>query len=110
VVNDYADRGFDGHVQRTANARCPSGAATEKEARYLFVTVALPFLVAMTLTLSTVLLAVVALALVCAYPFAKRYTHLPIARRERGGFFRALMNDNHVGMVLFLGSLASYLL
>ena len=32
VVNDYADRKFDGHVKRTANRPLPSGAVTEKEA------------------------------------------------------------------------------
>ncbi len=30
VVNDYADRKFDGHVKRTANRPLPSGAVTEK--------------------------------------------------------------------------------
>ena len=37
VVNDYADRKFDGHVKRTANRPLPSGQVTEKEARTLFV-------------------------------------------------------------------------
>ncbi|MFK0243700.1 4-hydroxybenzoate octaprenyltransferase [Amycolatopsis azurea] len=78
VVNDYADRGFDGHVKRTANRPLPSGAATGREARCLFgVLVLLSFLVAMTLDPLTVALSVVALVLACAYPFAKRYTHLP---------------------------------
>ncbi|MFD5097301.1 4-hydroxybenzoate octaprenyltransferase [Amycolatopsis thailandensis] len=78
VVNDYADRGFDGHVKRTANRPLPGGAATGTEARCLFcVLVLLSFLVATTLNLLTVVLSVVALALACAYPFAKRYTHLP---------------------------------
>lgn len=31
VVNDYADRKFDGHVKRTANRPLPSGAVTEKK-------------------------------------------------------------------------------
>lgn len=78
VVNDYTDRGFDGHVRRTAHRPLPSGAATAREARYLFaVLVSLSFLVVLTLNVTTVLLSVVALALTCAYPFAKRYTHLP---------------------------------
>ncbi len=78
VVNDYADRGFDGHVERTANRPLPSGAATGTEARRLFgVLVTLSSLVAMTLDTLAVLLSVVALALACVYPFAKRYTHLP---------------------------------
>ena len=36
VVNDYADRKFDGHVKRTARRPLPSGDVTEKEARTLF--------------------------------------------------------------------------
>ncbi len=43
VVNDYADRKFDGHVKRTANRPLPSGAVTEKEARALFVVLVLDF-------------------------------------------------------------------
>ena len=43
VVNDYADRKFDGHVKRTANRPLPSGAVTEKEARALFVSAGTDF-------------------------------------------------------------------
>ncbi|OLZ55944.1 4-hydroxybenzoate octaprenyltransferase [Amycolatopsis keratiniphila] len=78
VMNDYADRGFDGYVKRTADRPLPSGAATGKEALWLFgVLVLLSFLVVTTLDISAVLLSVVGLALACGYPFAKRYTHLP---------------------------------
>lgn len=78
VVNDYADRKFDGHVKRTANRPLPSGAVTEKEARTLFVVlVLLAFLLVLTLNLMTILLSVAALALAWVYPFMKRYTHLP---------------------------------
>ena len=44
VVNDYADRKFDGHVKRTANRPLPSGAVTENEARALFVVLVFTFL------------------------------------------------------------------
>nr|WP_318384245.1 4-hydroxybenzoate octaprenyltransferase [uncultured Enterobacter sp.] len=78
VVNDYADRKFDGHVKRTANRPLPSGAVSEKEARTLFVVlVLLAFLLVLTLNLMTILLSVAALALAWVYPFMKRYTHLP---------------------------------
>ena len=78
VVNDYADRKFDGHVKRTANRPLPSGAVTEKEARNLFVVlVLLSFLLVLTLNVMTILLSVAALALAWVYPFMKRYTHLP---------------------------------
>ncbi|GAB3708167.1 hypothetical protein GCM10027598_12160 [Amycolatopsis oliviviridis] len=63
-------------------------AAAGKEARCLFgVLVLLSFLVATTLNSLTVVLSVVASVLACAYPFAKRYTHLPqvvLARRSAG--------------------------
>ncbi|MEB7501260.1 4-hydroxybenzoate octaprenyltransferase [Leclercia pneumoniae] len=78
VVNDYADRKFDGHVKRTANRPMPSGAVTEKEARTLFVVLILiSFLLVLTLNTMTILLSVAALALAWIYPFMKRYTHLP---------------------------------
>lgn len=78
VVNDYADRKFDGHVKRTANRPLPSGAVSEKEARNLFIVlVLLAFVLVLTLNLMTILLSVAALALAWTYPFMKRYTHLP---------------------------------
>ncbi|WP_435951702.1 4-hydroxybenzoate octaprenyltransferase [Dryocola sp. BD626] len=78
VVNDYADRKFDGHVKRTAQRPMPSGAVSEKEARYLFVfLVVLSFLLVLTLNTMTIMLSVAALALAWVYPFMKRYTHLP---------------------------------
>ncbi|MEL3401989.1 4-hydroxybenzoate octaprenyltransferase [Escherichia coli] len=78
VVNDYADRKFDGHVKRTANRPLPRGAVTEKEARALFVVLVLiSFLLVLTLNTMTILLSIAALALAWVYPFMKRYTHLP---------------------------------
>lgn len=78
VVNDYADRKFDGHVKRTAHRPLPGGTVTEKEARTLFVLLAvLSFLLVLTLNTMTILLSVAALALAWVYPFMKRYTHLP---------------------------------
>lgn len=78
VVNDYADRKFDGHVKRTANRPLPSGAVTEREAKNLFVVLVLiSFALVLTLNLMTILLSVAALALAWMYPFMKRYTHLP---------------------------------
>lgn len=78
VVNDYADRKFDGHVKRTANRPLPSGTVSEKEARNLFIVlVLLAFMLVLTLNLMTILLSIAALALAWTYPFMKRYTHLP---------------------------------
>lgn len=78
VVNDYADRKFDGHVKRTAHRPLPSGAVTDKEARNLFIgLVVLAFLLVLMLNTMTILLSIAALALAWTYPFMKRYTHLP---------------------------------
>ncbi|MGL5282780.1 MAG: 4-hydroxybenzoate octaprenyltransferase [Plesiomonas shigelloides] len=78
VINDYADRHFDGHVKRTAHRPLPSGDVRPSEARWLFVAlVALAFVLVLTLNSLTIVLSLVALALAAVYPFMKRFTHLP---------------------------------
>ncbi|MDO6405958.1 4-hydroxybenzoate octaprenyltransferase [Pantoea phytobeneficialis] len=78
VINDYADRKVDGHVKRTAARPLASGLVTEKEAKLLFVGLALlAFLLVLTMNRMTIMLSVVGLALAWVYPFMKRYTHLP---------------------------------
>lgn len=78
VINDYADRKFDGHVKRTASRPLPGGAVTEREALTLFaLLVIVSFLLVLTLNAMTIALSVAALALAWIYPFMKRYTHLP---------------------------------
>ncbi|RAJ99153.1 4-hydroxybenzoate octaprenyltransferase [Aliidiomarina maris] len=78
VINDFADRKLDRHVQRTRERPLASGKVTSAEALVLFVgLVLLAFLLVLTLNWLTVGLSAVALALAAAYPFAKRFTHLP---------------------------------
>ena len=78
VINDYADRDFDGHVERTKNRPLASGKVSEKEAILLFLLlVGLSFLLVLTLDIKTILLSVVGLLLAAIYPFMKRYTHFP---------------------------------
>lgn len=78
VINDYADRGVDGCVERTAQRPLVTGAVSEKQALGLFaVLVLLSFLLVLTLNWQTILLSAVALILAACYPFMKRYTHLP---------------------------------
>lgn len=78
VINDYADRKIDKHIERTKNRPITSGEISTNSALKLFfglVTVAF-ILVLLTNTL-TVQLAIVAVALATLYPFTKRWTHLP---------------------------------
>lgn len=78
VINDFADRNVDGHVKRTANRPMPSGKVSEREALGLFVLLVLvSFLLVLTMNNLTIMLSVVAVILAAAYPFMKRYTHLP---------------------------------
>lgn len=78
VINDFADRDFDGHVKRTQSRPLPSGQVTEKESKLLFVTlVFIAFLLVLTLNILTIALSVAALILAFIYPFMKRFTHLP---------------------------------
>ena len=78
VINDYADRNFDGHVERTRLRPLAAGRVQAAEALQLFI---LLLLVAASLLLwlnwQTRLLALVAVVLAIAYPFMKRVTYLP---------------------------------
>ncbi|MCH8492912.1 MAG: 4-hydroxybenzoate octaprenyltransferase [Idiomarina sp.] len=78
VINDFADRHYDGHVERTRNRPLATGAVTATEALILFaILVILAFMLVLTLNTLTILLSFVAVALAIAYPFTKRITHLP---------------------------------
>ncbi|MCE8035281.1 MAG: 4-hydroxybenzoate octaprenyltransferase [Halomonas sp.] len=78
VINDYADRHFDGHVKRTRNRPLATGRISEREAKALFATlVASAFVLVLFTNLFTILLSLVGVALAFVYPFMKRYTHLP---------------------------------
>lgn len=78
VVNDYADRHWDGAVERTKFRPLASGAVKASEALQLF---AILLLLAASLLIflnwQTKLLSGVALLLAASYPYMKRYTHLP---------------------------------
>ena len=78
VINDYADRDIDGHVERTKLRPIPAGEASAKEALQLFaLLVGGAFLLVLTLDIKTILLSVGGLVLAASYPFMKRYTHFP---------------------------------
>lgn len=78
VINDYADRHFDGHVKRTRNRPLATGRITEGEAQALFLLLVMAAFVLVWFTnLFTVMLSLVGVVLAFIYPFMKRYTHLP---------------------------------
>lgn len=78
VINDLADRKVDGAVARTSNRPLVAGEISAKQAIYLFVSLLiLAFLLVLTLSWQTVLMSFGGLLLATAYPFMKRYTHLP---------------------------------
>lgn len=78
VINDYADRNFDGHVKRTKNRPLPSGRVTPKEALVLFFILAgASFFLVLTMNTLTIKLSFIGIMLAAAYPFMKRYTNLP---------------------------------
>ena len=80
IINDYADRNFDPHVERTRNRPLAARRVTPTEALVL---AAVLFLLAFALVLFlnrlTILLSFVALLLAVTYPFTKRFFDLPQA-------------------------------
>ena len=78
VMNDFADRRIDPHVQRTRNRPIASGRVTPREALVVFAALCLIGL-ALVLTLNRLALmySFAAVALAASYPFMKRWTYLP---------------------------------
>ena len=78
VINDYADRHFDPHVERTRDRPIAAGRISPREALVLFTMLCLvAFSLVLTLNRLTILLSFVGAFLAATYPFLKRYTHLP---------------------------------
>ncbi|HMM53660.1 MAG TPA: 4-hydroxybenzoate octaprenyltransferase [Candidatus Desulfobacillus sp.] len=80
VMNDYADRRFDPHVERTRERPLAAGTVSEREALWLAATVTLAaFLIILPLNRLVWALAVVALFLAASYPLTKRFLAVPQA-------------------------------
>lgn len=78
AINDYADRDFDAHVERTAQRPLATGAIKPREAVVVFVVLSLlAFALVLTLNRLTIAYSFIAVALAAIYPFTKRYTHMP---------------------------------
>jgi 4-hydroxybenzoate polyprenyltransferase len=80
VVNDYADRNFDRHVERTKDRPLAAGTVSVREALLLAAALALcSFLLIVRLPKPVWVLAVVALFLAVSYPYTKRFFAIPQA-------------------------------
>lgn len=81
VINDYADRDFDKHVERTKERPLTAGKVTTKEALALFGALSLcAFGLVLLLGNPLVIwLSVPALFLAASYPFTKRFLAIPQA-------------------------------
>lgn len=80
VINDYADRHFDGSVERTCERPLATGQISSKEALLFFASLCLlAFALVLTLNPLTIGLSFVAVVLAALYPFMKRYTYWPQA-------------------------------
>lgn len=78
VINDYADRHIDGHVERTQQRPLATGQIDAKAALRLFASLCLlAFILVLFTNTLTILLSFVGVALAALYPFMKRYTHWP---------------------------------
>lgn len=81
VINDYADRDFDKHVERTKERPLTAGRVSTKEALLLFVFLCLlAFALVLVLENSLLIwLSLPAVFLAASYPFTKRFFAIPQA-------------------------------
>jgi 4-hydroxybenzoate polyprenyltransferase len=78
IINDIADRNFDGQVKRTRTRPLVSGQLTVPEAiMFLGFIVFFALLLVLSTNIYTVALAVLGAVISTIYPFMKRYTYLP---------------------------------
>lgn len=80
VINDYADRDFDPHVERTRERPLAAGRVTPREALLLFGgLILLAGLLVLPLGGAVFIWAIPAVLLAASYPFAKRFHSMPQA-------------------------------
>ena len=80
VINDWADRDIDGHVERTKARPLATGEIKSRHALYFAAALALlALLIALPLNEKALLLTIPALFLAATYPFTKRFLPVPQA-------------------------------
>ena len=78
VINDFADRDFDGLVERTQSRPMVTKMVSADEAILLFMILSLiAFTLVLLMNTLTVLLSFIGILLAIGYPFMKRYTKAP---------------------------------
>lgn len=78
VINDYADRWLDPHVERTKSRPIAAGTVSPREALGVFAVLALvAFGLVLLTNRLTVYLSVVGVLLAASYPYLKRHTWFP---------------------------------
>ena len=78
IVNDFADRKFDGHVSRTSQRPLATGKISSKEALTLAAGIGiLCFVLVWFTNTRTILFSFGGLLLACTYPYMKRHTYYP---------------------------------
>ncbi|MHB9799880.1 4-hydroxybenzoate octaprenyltransferase [Pseudomonas sp. MT3] len=78
VINDFADRKLDGHVERTKARPLATGRITVREAWIaFFVLLGASFLLVLCTNAQTIWLSFGGAAIAALYPFMKRYTYYP---------------------------------
>lgn len=112
--NDIVDRDYDAKVARTASRPIPSGKVTIPQALIFACVLSLiGLMVLLTFNTFTIGLAIASLALVFAYPFAKRFTNWPQLVLGLGfnwgalvGWASATGSLNTAPLVLYAGCVA----
>jgi 4-hydroxybenzoate polyprenyltransferase len=80
ALNDYADRNFDAHVERTRSRPLASGELRPREALIVAALLALAaFTLVLFLNAFAILLSFLGLAIAAGYPYSKRFFSLPQA-------------------------------
>ncbi|MDD1620677.1 MAG: 4-hydroxybenzoate octaprenyltransferase [Methylococcaceae bacterium] len=111
VINDYADKDFDPHVDRTKLRPIAAGKVNPKEALVVFVVLCLTaFGLVLLMNWYTIALSFVGAFLAASYPFMKRFTHLPQAYLGMAFGFAVPMafaaQTNHIPLVAWILYLA----
>lgn len=78
AINDFADRHFDAHVERTQHRPLAAGKITAREALMVFaILVISAFMLVLLMNKLTIYMSFVGVALAASYPFMKRYHYMP---------------------------------